>query len=107
MRYIFSVIHDRSNSGTPEEIQRIDVFNEKLIAGGHRILAEGVSDPSEALVIDNRNGQEAITLGPLNDTKEFMSGLWIIEAADDVEAKKLAIEASQVCNRKIEVRRFL
>ena len=40
MRYIFSVIHDRSNSGTPEEIQRIDVFNEKLIAGGHRILAQ-------------------------------------------------------------------
>ena len=107
MRYIFSVIHDRSNSGTPEEMQRIHAFNEKLIAGGHRILAEGVSDPSEALVIDNRNGHATITTGPLIDTKEFMSGLWIIEAADDIEAKNLAIEASLACNRKIEVRRFL
>lgn len=107
MRYIFSVIHNRSNSGTPEEMVAIDAFNEKLIAGGHRLLAEGVEDPSQAFVVDNRADQVLVTTGPLNDTAEFMSGLWVIEARDDEQARELAIEASKACNRKIEVRKFL
>lgn len=107
MKYIFSVIHDQSNSGTAEEMVNIDAFNEKLIAGGHRLLAEGVEDPSHALVIDNRFDQELVSVGPLNDTVEFMSGLWIIEAKDDAQARELALEASKACNRKIEVRKFL
>jgi hypothetical protein len=85
----------------------IDIFNQRLIDGGHRILAEGVQDPQDALVIDNRTKNLLVTQGPLNDTKEFMSGLWIIEAQDDAQARELAIEASRACNRKIEVRKFL
>lgn len=107
MRYIFSVIHDQSNSGTAEEMAAINIFNEKLVSGGHRVLAAGIEDPSLALVIDNRHGEQMVTQGPLNDTTEFMSGLWIIEATDDNEARQLAIEASFACNRKIEVRKFL
>ena len=107
MRYIFSVIHDRANSGTPEEMAAINIFNQKLIDNGQRILAEGIADPQEALVIDNRTKDLLVTQGPLNDTKEFMSGLWIIEAQDDAQARELAIEASRACNRKIEVRKLL
>jgi hypothetical protein len=36
-----------------------------------------------------------------------MSGFWIIDAATDALAHELAAEASEACNRRIEVRRFL
>ena len=85
----------------------IDAFNDKIEAAGQRIIAAGLVSPSEAIVFDDRNGNNETTHGPLNSTAEYMSGFWIIEAANDVIAHELAAEASRSCNRKIEVRRFL
>jgi hypothetical protein len=48
-----------------------------------------------------------VTDGPFVETKEFLAGFWIIEAADLDEALALAMDASTACNRKIEVRPFL
>jgi hypothetical protein len=107
MRFIFSVVHNRSNSGTKEEMEAIDIFNNKLIEKGHWVLAAGVQDPSDAYVVDNRLHVNRISRGPLNNTEEFMSGFWVIEAKDENEAQVLAVEASLACNRKIEVRKFL
>jgi hypothetical protein len=44
--------------------------------------------------------------GPYLESKEYLGGLWILEAADLDEALKLAAEGSRVCNRKVEVRPF-
>jgi hypothetical protein len=107
MRYIFAVIDHQTNSGTADESVAIDVFNEKLEKAGHRIIAAGLVAPSEAKVFDNRNGLAPITNGPVNDSSEYMSGFWIIEAPDDATAYELAAEAAKSCNRRIEVRGFL
>ena len=107
MRYLFAVIDHQTNSGTADESIAVDVFNEKLERAGHRIIAAGLVSPSEAKVFDHRNGQTSITNGPVNDSVEYMSGFWIIEAPNDTIAHNLAAEASKSCNRRIEVRGFL
>lgn len=107
MRYLFAVIDTQSNSGTPGEMAAIDVFNEKIEVSGQRIMAAGVAAPSSALLIDNRNGLGSIENGPAVISDEYMSGFWVIEAPDDATARELALEASQACNRKIELRAFL
>ena len=108
MRYLVSVIDDQTKSGTPDERAATSEFNERLQADGHWVFAGGLSAPSAATVIDNRGGGEALfTDGPFLESKEYLAGFWIIEAADLDVALKLAAEGSKACNRKVEVRPFL
>ena len=45
--------------------------------------------------------------GPFVESKEYVAGFWVIEAADLDVALELATEGSKACNRKVEVRPFL
>lgn len=107
MQYMVSVIFDKAGLATPEEDAAIDVFNDRLVAEGHWVFAGGLGAPSTATVIDNRGGKAMFTDGPFLESKEFLAGFWIIEAADLDVALKLAAEGSKACNRKVEVRPFL
>ena len=107
MQYLFSVIHDKTELATPEENAAIDVFNDRLQAEGHWVFAGGLGAPSTATVIDNRGGEALFTDGPFVESKEYLAGFWIIEAADLDVALRLAAEGSKACNRKVEVRPFL
>jgi hypothetical protein len=107
MQYLVSVIHDRAGLATPEEDAAIDVFNDRLRAEGHWVFAGGLALPSTATVIDNRGEDPLVTDGPFLESKEYLAGFWIIEAADLDVALELAAEGSKACNRKIEVRPFL
>jgi hypothetical protein len=107
MQYLVSVIDDVSGSGTPEEREAIDVFNDGLQVEGHWVFAGGLASPSTATVIDNRGGAAVVTDGPFVESKEYLAGFWIIEASDLDVALKLATEGSKACNRKVEVRPFL
>ena len=49
----------------------------------------------------------ADALAPFVESKEYLAGFWIMEAADLDLALKLAAEGSRACNRKVEVRPFL
>jgi hypothetical protein len=107
MQYLLSVIHDNAGLATPDEQAAIDVFNDRLEAEGHWVFAGGLGGPSTATVIDNRGGEAMFTDGPFLESKEYLVGFWIIEAADLDVALKLATEGSKACNRKVEVRPFL
>jgi hypothetical protein len=108
MQYLLSVLCDGPVAATPEEDAAIDVFNAQLVADGHWVFAGGLGEPVNATVIDNRGGGEPIfTDGPYVETKEFLVGFWIIEAADLDVALKLAAAGSKACNRRVEVRPFL
>src|SRR3954465_7868094 len=107
MQYLFSVIDEATNTGTPDEMAAIDVFNDRLRAEGHWVFAGGLPSPTTATVVDNRNGDAVFTDGPFVETKEHIAGFWIIEAPDLDVALKLATEGSKACNRKGEVRPFL
>jgi hypothetical protein len=107
MQYLFSVIDDGTGPETPEEDAAIDVFNDRLTAEGHWVFAGGLGAPVSATVIDNRGGEAMFTDGPFLESKEYLAGIWIIEAPDLDVALKLAAEGSQACKRKVEVRPFL
>ncbi|WP_328475522.1 YciI family protein [Actinoplanes sp. NBC_00393] len=107
MQYLVSVIDDKSNSGTAEEMLAIDAFNARVQADGHWVFAGGLASPSTATVIDNRDGQALFTDGPFVETKEYMAGFWVFEAPDLDVALKIAAEGSKACNRRVEVRPFL
>ena len=118
MQYLVSVIDDPADfatpqeddiagSATPQEMSALDVFNERLVADGHWVFAGGLGVPDNATVIDNRGAEAVITDGPFVESKEYLGGLWIIEAPDLDLALRLAAEGSKSCNRKVEVRPFL
>jgi hypothetical protein len=110
MQYLVSVIADTADApalATPEEEAAIDVFNERLQAEGHWVFAGGLSAPSTATVIDNRGAEAMFTDGPFIESKEYLAGFWVMEAADLDVALRLAADGSKACNRKIEVRPFL
>jgi hypothetical protein len=107
MQYLVSVIDDTAGLATLEEQAAIDVFNDRLKAEGHWVFAGGLAAPSSATVIDNRGEEAMFTDGPFLESKEYLAGFWIMEAAGLDVALKLAAEGSKHCNRKIEVRPFL
>ena len=106
MQYLVSVIHDKLDLATPDEMAAINVFNDRIQAEGHWVFAGGLAAPSAATVIDNRGEKAMFTDGPFLESKEYLAGFWIMEAADLDVALKLAAEASKACNRKVEVRPF-
>ena len=106
MQYLLSVIDDGAGLATPTEEADIDAFNDRLRAEGHWVFAGGLASPSTATVIDNRDGEPVFTDGPFVESKEYLAGFWIIEAADLDVALKLAADGSKACNRKVEVRPF-
>lgn len=107
MHYLVSVIDDTAGLATPAEMAAINAFNDRLKAEGHWVFAGGLATPNSATVIDNRGEEALFTDGPFLETKEYLAGFWIIEAADLDVALKLAAEGSKHCNRKVEVRPFL
>jgi hypothetical protein len=101
------VIDDTAGLATPDEMAAIDAFNDRLQAEGHWVFAGGLAAPSSATVIDSRGDEVVFSDGPFVESKEYLAGVWVWEAPDLDVALKLAIEASKVCDRKIEVRPFL
>ena len=92
MKFAIFVIDSDTNTGGPDEMAAIDAYNQKLRDNGHWIMAFGMSKP-----------------GPnsIQNTQEFYSGQWIIEAEDLATAEALAAEGSKACNRRVELRPFL
>jgi len=107
MHYLVSVIDDRTGSADAAEMAAIDAFNDRLRAGGHWVLAGGLTAPSEATVVDGRGGRAVRTEGPFAESTEYVAGFWVIDAPDDATALDLATEGSGACDRRVEVRRFL
>jgi hypothetical protein len=107
MQYMVSVIDDKTNSATPDEMTAINAFNDRVKAEGHWVFAGGLNSPATATVIDNRGGDALFTDGPFVETKEYLAGFWVFEAPDLDVALKLAAEGSKACNRRVEVRPFL
>jgi hypothetical protein len=106
-QYLLSVLNETSALATAEEMAAIDVFNEQLVAEGHWVFAGGLAAPETATVVDGRNGEAVFTDGPYVETKEYVVGFWIIEAADLDVALRLAGSGSKHCNRRVELRPIL
>jgi hypothetical protein len=107
MQYLVSVIDDLVDPGSTDRMPAIDEFNQRLIDGGYWVFAGGLADPDAATVVDNRGEKPLFSDGPFVESKEYLAGVWVWEAPDLDAALRLAAEASEVCDRKIEVRPFV
>ena len=106
-QYLISVLDDTTDTATAEEMAAIDTFNDQLRAEGHWVFAGGLASPSTATVVDGRDGEPVFTDGPYLESKEYIAGLWIIEASHLDVALRLAALGSKNCNRRVELRPFL
>jgi hypothetical protein len=106
-QYVISVLTETGDSATAQEAAAIDVFNEQLQAQGQWVFAGGLASPGSATVIDGRDGEPVFTDGPYLESKEWVAGFWIIEAADLDVALRLAAGGSKSCNRRVELRPLL
>jgi hypothetical protein len=105
-QYLISVLDDSTSSDTGEEMAAIGAFNKQLKADGYWVFANGLASPSTATVVDGRHGEAVFTDGPYLESKEYVIGLWIIEAPDLDVALRLAAMGSKACNRRLELRPF-
>ena len=107
MRYAIFVIDRVEGSASGDEGAAIDAFNDRLRADGHWVIAVGIAAPGRATLIDNRDGKGESTARSLFATPDYYSGLWIIDAATEELAHRLATEGSRACNRRVELRPLL
>ena len=112
-QYLLSVHHDGSEDFedmSQEEMQRVfkqvDDFNADLQKSGSWVFAGGLQPISDSTVVDATGDQPVITDGPFAESKEFLGGFWIIEAADLDAALEIARRGSAACEGKVEVRAF-
>ena len=107
MRYLVSVIDDKTNPGPADRQPAISAFNARLMAEGYWVFAGGLADTDSATVVDNRGVDVLFSDGPFLESKEYLAGVWVWEAPDLDAALRLATEASKICDRKVEVRPFV
>ena len=81
-------------------------FNDKLVAEGYFVFADGLESATAATVVDGQGDQPVLTDGPYLESKEHIGGFWVIEASDLDVALRLAAEGSRACRGKVEVRPF-
>lgn len=114
-QYLLSVHHDGSAEdpmvfATPEEIQAmvaaVDTFNTELQATGAFVFAGGLHEPSSATMVRVKDGEVLLTDGPFAESKEYLGGFWVIEAADLDAALALAAKGAAACAAPVEVRPF-
>ena len=106
-QYLMSVLTDTGELATEAEMAAIDGFNEQLRSDGHWVFAGGLASPDSSTVVDGRDGEAVFTDGPYLESKEYIIGFWIIEAADLDVALGLAAQGSKACNRRLELRPVL
>jgi hypothetical protein len=94
----------------PEQMQRVydqvAALNSELQSAGAWVFAGGLSPVSSATVVRVDGGQVLITDGPFTESKEYIGGLWVIEAPDLDAALAWANKATRACGQPVEVRPF-
>ncbi|WP_245719083.1 YciI family protein [Micromonospora rhizosphaerae] len=114
-RYLLSVYGpaERTEFGTyPSQEAMLQAFadtgafTERLQRDGHFIFADGLEPATTATTVDGKGEKPAFTDGPYLETKEYLDGFWVIDAADLDVALALAAEGSKACRGTVEVRPF-
>src|SRR3954452_8888802 len=84
-----------------------DAFNQELISNGTWVFGGGLTEASNATVVDaTKGGEPVVTDGPFVETKEQLGGFWVVEAPDLDAALDLARRGSAACRQPVEVRPF-
>jgi hypothetical protein len=114
-QYFLAVNHDPADEARMSELSpgamqeifaAVEAFNEELRTEGAWVFAGGLQPIEASTVVDNSGAQPIITDGPYSESKEYLGGFWVIEAADLDAALVWAQKGSRACAGKVEVRPF-
>ena len=90
---------------TEAQVEEIHALNREMDAAGVVKFACGLFPPEHAKSLRyGPDGKVAVTDGPYTETKEYMGGFSIIEAADLAEAMEWARKGAVACRASGEVR---
>ncbi|MGK6306962.1 YciI family protein [Variovorax sp. DT-64] len=110
MRYLCMIFATDAQMGTipPAEMaafvnEHLD-YDDRLRAGGHLVASEGLEAASTAAVVRVRNGRLSVTDGPFIETNEQLGGFYLVEAASEEEAVRLAAGIPSARVGSIELR---
>lgn len=84
----------------------VEVFNQELRDTGAWVFAGGLHPANTATTVKPKDGDTVVTDGPYVETKEYLGGFWVIEAADLDAALALARKGALACAGPVEVRPF-
>jgi len=106
-------------SWKPEEVQRMIRFmmdfNVDLKSRGELDTAQGLEYPPRPRIVTARTGAAPLVSdGPFVETKEFLTGYWIVEVASEQRAVEIATQISACpgpggapLNMPVEVRQVM
>lgn len=112
MDYMFLIYSDaeRSAAAAPKEARVAAAWAvlDEAVEKGVFKAANPLPPPNEATTARSVNGKVVWTDGPFAETKEFLGGFWIIDCADEDEARSWASKLCQtVCSSTVEFRPLL
>ncbi|SES35268.1 YciI family protein [Lentzea albida] len=71
-------------------LETVGAFNDELIRAGVLLAAEGLSEPSEGVVVDYSQEPPVVTDGPYGETKELFNGFYLLNVSSIQEAVEWA-----------------
>ncbi|MFN8172882.1 MAG: YciI family protein [Candidatus Nanopelagicales bacterium] len=110
-QYLLSVHNgEESPYSSEEEMQQAFAdtgrVNEEMQAAGVWVFAGGLMPASTASVVRVKDGPLHHTDGPYLEAKEHIGGFWILEVADEAEARAWAEKGAVACRGDVEIRPF-
>jgi hypothetical protein len=90
VKYILLINVPAEAGHDPEMTQRHMAFAEGAAARGKLVGGDQLSDVATATTLRRRGSETIVTDGPHAETKEYLGGYYIIDAADLDEAIELA-----------------
>ncbi len=97
----FAALSDAERGAFLEECER---FHESIVKSGHFRAGEVLHPTSAATTVRVRNGKRTITDGPFAETKEQLTGYFLIDANDLDEAIAIAGRLPAARFGSIEIR---
>ncbi|MBB5872739.1 hypothetical protein F4553_006173 [Allocatelliglobosispora scoriae] len=109
-QYLISIYQPEGGSLPPAELavvmSDLAKVNEEMQAAGAWVFAGGLHAQSSATVLRHAEGEVLVTDGPFAESKEYLGGITIIQAADLDEALGWARRIAEAIKLPIEVRPF-
>jgi hypothetical protein len=109
MKYALLIYHGdpRDSVSQPDMdkwMREIEAHNAAMRRAGTFVMTTGLGFPDTATLVRNRDGKVSMTDGPFTETREYLGGIYIIEAPDLDRALKEAADLPMARFGTIEVR---
>jgi len=91
---------------SPELVEKMGAFNAELVKAGALLGAEGLHPSAKGVRINFAGAKPTIIDGPFTESKELVSGFWLLELKSLAEAVEWLQRAPFENGEEIEIRRI-